>query len=191
LTGVYFSLVFHIKRRNDMKNSIRTTLISAALLLGTSIVSLQAAEVSVGGASVSTSGGSASAGTGAGVSGTATVGGGGGNVANSHFDANGNVVDLNIGNTSGPLAKVDQNGNPVNGTSASAAAINLGDLLEGIDVGGGGVTGGGGAGGVQAVVAGLSSGDRGILKVRCRDVLSAPASFKIDVVRFCRMVASM
>ena len=174
-----------------MKNTIRTTLLSAALLLGTAIVSLQAAEVSVGGASVSAGGSSASVGTSAGTSGTATVGGGGGNVASSHFDANGNVIDLNVGNTNGPLAKVDQNGNPVNGTSASAAAINLGNLLEGIDVGGGGVAGGGGGGGVRSVVAGLSAGDRQILKVRCRDVLAAPASFKSDVVQFCRMVALM
>ncbi len=166
-----------------MKNTVRTTLLSAALLLCTSVVSLQAAGVSVSGSGASVS-------TGTGTSGTATVGGGSGSVASSHFDANGNVIDLNIGNTSGPLASVDQNGNPVNGTSASAAAINLGNLLEGIDVGGG-VTGGGAGGGVQAVVAGLSGGDRQILKIRCRDVLAAPASFKIDVVRFCRIVASM
>lgn len=164
-----------------MKTTIRTTLLSAALLLGTSIVSLQAAEVSVSGSGASVS-------TGTGTSGTTTVGGGSGSVASSHFDANGNVIDLNIGNGSGPLAEVDQNGNPIDGTSASAASINLGNLLEGIDVGG---VIGGGSGSLPSMVAGLSSGDRQILKVRCRDVLAAPASFKVDVVRLCRMIVSL
>ena len=78
-----------------MKNPIITTLLSAALLLGTSIVSLQAAGVSVGGVSASVGGSGASVGTSAGVSGTASIGGGSGTVANSHFDANGNVIDVN------------------------------------------------------------------------------------------------
>jgi hypothetical protein len=164
--------------------------LSTALLLASASLAVQAVEVSVGGSSVSTGSAGGDA-----VSGTASVGGGAGNVANAHFDANGNLIDLNIGSGAGPLVTGSQNGNPANGSSATAASVNLGSLLEGIDVGGvglpGGGSGGGGGGGMQNVVAALSVADRNLLKLRCKTVMQTPTAFQTNVVQLCRLIASM
>jgi len=204
--------------------------LSTALLLSTASVAAYAAEVSVGGVTASVTGGSGGvsasvgvggaggAGTGGGGSGgggvaaTANVGGGGGNIANGHVGAAGSDADFAIGFGKGPLAKVDSNGNPVNGGNHSNAAVNLGSLLDGIDVGGigggggGGGLGGGGGGaggagggkagggkthGLQAIAGGLSAGDQAVLKLRCRNVLASPRGFSRDVVQFCRMIAKL
>ena len=178
--------------------------LSTALLLSTTSFAAYAAEVSVGG-----------------VTATANVGGGGGNIANGHVGAGGSSGDFAIGLGGGPLAKVDSNGNPISpGGNHSNAAVNLGSLLDGIDVGGvtggggggGGLGGGGGgglgggglggggaggigggktAGGLAAIAGGLSAGDQQVLKLRCRNVLASPKGFNHDVVQFCRMIAKL
>ena len=168
-----------------------STALSAILILGASSLAVNAAEVSVGAAGVSTGsvGGDAA-------SGSATVGGGS-SVATAHFDANGNLIDLNVGQGTGPLVSAGQNGNPVSGTSATAANVNLSSLLEGIDVGGlpsgggTGANGGGAGGGAIGVVAGLSAADRNIVKLRCGTVMKTPHAFNANVVQFCRLVAQM
>ena len=191
--------------------------LSTALLMSTASVAAYAAEVSVGGVTASvvrrwerrgrSAPASASAvpvehpapvaveGGGGGVAATANVGGGGGNIASGHVGAAGSDADFAIGFGNGPLAKVDSNGNPVSGGNHSNAAVNLGSLLDGIDVGGigggggGGGLGGGGGGrrcgrwrcgwrrdapGLHAIASGLSAGDQAVLKLRCRNVLASP-----------------
>jgi hypothetical protein len=181
------------------RHLFKSASLSVILLLGTAGFVAQAVEVNVGGTSVNTG----STGTDA-VSGTATVGGGD-NIASAHFDANGNLIDVNIGRGSGPLATANQGGNPANNTSTTAASVNLGSLLSGLDVGGGlpgtpgasgtpgagGMPGGGGAGGPQNVFAGMSAADRGVVKLRCATVMKSPNEFKADVVQFCQIIAKM
>lgn len=149
------------------KHLLKTIAVSAALLLGGAGMSAYAA-----GVSVSPSG--------------ASVGVG----------AAGSAASATIGMGTGPLAAVDSNGNPVGGGSQTAAAVNLGTLLAGIDLSGVGVGGGasagtggiagGGGGGVT-----LSANDRLLLKSRCGVVLAAPANYQADVVTLCRLIAKM
>jgi hypothetical protein len=168
-----------------MSNRILTTytkigMLSAALLFGTAAVSAQAAGISIGGNSLS-----------------ATVGGGNGNVAGAHVGAADNGVDVNIGSGSGPLATVDNNGDPLADGSQTNAAVNLGSLFEGIDLGGdgtgtgggdngGGISTGGGGGGIT-----LTANDRQLLKTRCRNVLGSPDRFEANIVSVCRLIAKM
>jgi hypothetical protein len=170
-----------------MSNRILTTytrigMLSAALLLGTAAIGAHAAGISIGGNSLS-----------------ATVGGGNGNVAGAHVGAADNGVDVNIGSGSGPLATVDNSGDPLGSGSQTNAAVNLGSLFEGIDLGGGdgagngggdnggGIsTGGGGGGGIT-----LTANDRQLLKTRCRNVLGSPDRFEANIVSVCRLIAKM
>jgi hypothetical protein len=174
------------------KHLFKSAALSAILMLGTAGFVAHAVEVNVGGTSANTGSTGSDA-----VSGTTTVD----NVANGQFDANGNLVGFNIGPGGGPLVTANQGGNPANNTSSTAANVNLGSLLDGIDVGGmpgtpgapgaAGGAGGGGAGGPQGVLASLSAADRGVVKLRCSTVLKSPRSFKADVVQFCQLVAKM
>jgi hypothetical protein len=166
-----------------MSNRILTTytkigMLSAALLLGTAAIGAQAAGISIGGNTLS-----------------ATVGGGNGNVASAHVGAADNGVDVNIGSGNGPLATVDNNGDPLGSGSQTNAAVNLGSLFEGIDLGGGDGTGGGGNGGGISTGGGggggitLTANDRQLLKTRCRNVLGSPDRFEANIVSVCRLIA--
>lgn len=132
--------------------------------------------------------------------------GGGANAAASATTGN-TGANVNIGSGSGPLATVDSTSN-ASGGSQIDAAVNLGSLLDGIDLGaagvpgadgGDGTNGGGGAGGnvgtsgggYQAIVASLSAADRQRLNLRCQNVLIDPTIYKADVVEFCRMIAKL
>ena len=192
--------------------------LSTALLLCTTSLAAYAAEVSVGGVSASIGGGGVGgtlSGSGGGVSvgggsggatASATAGGGGGNIASGGAGARGSTLDFSIGSGGGPLASVDSKGNPANGGSQSSGAVNLGSLLDGLNLGditsggagggsgsgvGAGAGGGGVAPGVRAIAAGLSSADQAVLKLRCRNVLASPSGFSRDVVQFCRMIAKL
>jgi hypothetical protein len=165
-----------------LKTYAKMGMLSAALLLGTAAIGAHAAGISIGGNSLS-----------------ATVGGGNGNVASAHVGAADNGVNVNIGSGSGPLATVDNNGDPLGNGSQTNAAVNLGSLFEGIDLGGGdgagggdngnggGIsTGGGGGGGIT-----LTANDRQLLKTRCRNVLGSPDRFEANIVSVCRLIAKM
>ena len=112
-----------------MRNQlIKTTALSAVLLLGAAVVPSYAIDVGLGGSG--------------GPSVSATIGGGN-NVANATVNAAGNTANVSIGNTSGPLASVNSKDSTTN------ANVNLGDTLNavgGIVGGGGGLLGGGGKG---------------------------------------------
>ncbi len=183
-----------------MKSSIlKTTVLSIGLLLGTSILASNAAEVSVGGVTATVGGsnggltGTANTGN---VGATANVGGGAGNVANANVGFGNQAADVAIGSGSGPLATVDQNGNPVGGPSGSSAQINLGGLLGSLPGGGiGGASGAGGGSGnaisparARTILTSLSSEDQAALRVRCKNVLKAPAGYTRDVVSICSVL---
>ena len=161
------------------KQFLKTAALTAALLLGTADISAYAAGVTVGGTSGTTS----------------ASGGAGGNNANA-----------TIGPGNGPLATLDNNGDPTNGGSQTDGDVNFGSLFSGLDLGdidtGGGTGGNGGAGGnggvgggggsgFQAIASNLSSGDRQTLKLRCLNVLASPETHKSDVVDFCKMIAKL
>lgn len=84
--------------------------------------------------------------------------------------------------------------------------MNLGSLLEGIDLGGVGLPGGdgtdgtdgsggnagpGGGGGFQALANSLSASDRQRVALRCQSVLVDPTIYKADVLEFCRMIVKL
>lgn len=160
------------------KQFLKTTALTAALLLGVADISAYAAGVTVGGTSGTTS----------------ASGGAGGNNAN-----------VTVGPGNGPLATVDNNGDQTDGDvnfGSLLSGLDLGDIDAGdIDVGGGnggnggaGGNGGfrdGGGSGFQALASNLSSGDRQTLKLRCLNVLASPETHKRDVVDFCRMIAKL
>lgn len=173
---------------------------SAALVLGAASFSAEAIEVHVGGTSVK-AGGSGGGGTTLSVGGNgsvsakATVGGnnniasgaakagsvsatakvgGGNNIAKGTVAVGGNKATFSIGTYgTGPLAKVDSNGNPLSGNSLTSADVDLGGLLGSLGVGGiigdlpgigGGGTGdgaGGGSGGGGGLGGGGGSGGGG------------------------------
>jgi hypothetical protein len=162
-----------------LKTYAKVGMLSAALLLGTAAISAQAAGISIGGNTLS-----------------ATVGGGNGNVASAHVGAADNGVDVNIGSGSGPLATVGNSGDPLGAGSQTTAAVNLGSLFDGIDLGGGaGDNGGGNGGGISTGGGGegitLTADDRQLLKTRCRNVLGSPERFEANIVSVCRLIAKM
>jgi len=139
------------------------------------------------------------------------IGGGNGNVATATLGTADPTTDttVSIGFTNGPLAAVDTDG------QTTDAAVNLGGLLsalDGIDVptipgggnppgnddgnGNGGGNGGGGAGngnggGLASAYGSLAAGEQQAAKIKCRNVLAQPRSFATNVVRLCRMIASL
>lgn len=177
--------MFNLKELSMNKQFLTTAALTAVLLLGTADISAYAAGVTYGG-----------------TSGTSTASGG----------AGGNNGNVTIGPGNGPLATLDNNGDPTNGGSQTDGDVNFGSLLSGLDLGGvdpgnidlggggnGGTGGAGGNGGVrdgggsgfQALASNLSSGDRQTLKLRCLNVLASPETHKSDVVDFCKMIAKL
>ncbi len=185
--------------------------ISAALMLGVASLPAQALDISVGGTSVS-GGSSGNGGTsvsvgGGGTSTGATVGGGT-NVASVGASTGGTNVGVGIGTTNGDLIATNTSDGNVQGNvnlgglGAANGTVNgvtgpIGDLLDGVDLGslpGGGLPGGGGAinsGGLGGAYATLSPSDQRALKIKCRSVLSSPASFNANTVALCRLIASL
>jgi hypothetical protein len=130
--------------------------------------------------------------------------GGGANAGASATSGNTSGT-VTIGSGNGPLATVDSADNP-NGGSQTDAVVNLGSLLDGLDLGGIGLpgsdgadgtdgsagnAGAGGGGGYQAIANSLSAGDRQRLALRCQSVLVDPTIYKADVVEFCRMIVKL
>jgi hypothetical protein len=104
--------------------------IAGALLVGTCLTPAFAAGVSVGGVSVSiggnSGGGTTAAASVGGVSGSMSIGGGGDTVATANVTTADPATDTTatIGNTDGPLATLDTDG------QTTDAAVNLGGLLS-------------------------------------------------------------
>ena len=85
---------------------------------------------------------------------------------------------------------------PTAAVSQTTAAVNLGSLFDGIDLGGGaGDNGGGNGGGISTGGGGegitLTADDRQLLKTRCRNVLGSPERFEANIVSVCRLIAKM
>jgi hypothetical protein len=176
---------------------------SAALLLGAAPV--YALDISLGGASANGSGpgDSTSVSVGLGDTQANVTLGGSPNIASVGVGTGGNDVGLNVGNTSGPLLTtsttngiqgdvnlgslgLDLNG-PVNGVTGP-----VGDLLDGVDVPGTpSGPGAGGGGGIAAAFGGLSAGDQRAAKIRCANVLAAPAGYTANTLALCRLIARL
>jgi hypothetical protein len=185
--------------------------VTGALLIGSCLTPAFAQGVSIGGISVGI-GGNSSGGTtvgatvggvAGGVNGSVSIGGGGGNVATGTVTTGNPATSttVSIGNTSGPLATVDSDGQNTD------AAVNLGAILgdlgstvpgdgtapgDGTTPGDGNSDNGVGNGGDLASAFGaLGAGEQQALKVKCQDVLARPGSFKPKLVTLCRMIASL
>jgi hypothetical protein len=148
----------------------------------------------------------------------ATIGGGS-SVAKATVGSGGNTATVSIGGGSGPLLSAGSTGNPLAGTSATLAAVNLGGLTGGLGTvlptspgsvpgapGGGVVSGGAGGGGgvihtpsgkrittarVERVADQLSTEERRKLKLRCASILMSPAAFDDSLVGLCRILRGL
>lgn len=229
------------------KHRLLVAAASAALLIGTASFS-EAIEVKAGGTSVNVGNGkggatAATVGGNSGVSAKATVGGGsntasgsvkagnatvnatvggGNNIAKGTVNLGGDKATVSIGTYgTGPLAKVDSNGNPLSGDSLTSGDVDLGNLLgifsggiggiiddvPGIGgdgtggrgvIGGGGGSGGGGKGGggidsgkVKTIVAGMDAGERAQMKITCRGVLGNPTGYDPKLIQLCRLLVRL
>lgn len=169
---------------------LRTAGAIGALLLAMAAPAY-AAEVSVGGASVSAgTDTSVSAGVGD-TSASVSIGGGGGNVATGTVETGGNAANVRVGSGSGPLADVNQSGNPLAGTSRTGVNVNLGDLLGGGGAGGGNGNGNVSPGAVNSAFSDLSEGQQAAVRRQCRSVMASPAGFERDLVALCRLLAKL
>jgi hypothetical protein len=169
------------------KYMFRTAICSAALLLGSAGSAVQATEMIVGNAGLSV-------GIDGGFSGSGEIGGVAGFLACRFLDANGKAIETSIGSDAGPFIGVVVSEVLETAISETGVDVNSGNLFDGFELGG---IGGGGAdagvligeNGLQNIVAALPEGDRQFLKIRCRAILSEPATFKADVVQLCLTVA--
>lgn len=225
------------------KHRLLVAAASAALLIGTASFSA-AIDLSAGGTSVSVGNGkgggtTATVGGNSGVSAKATVGGGsntasgtvkagnatatatvggGNNIAKGTVNLGGDKATVSVGTYgTGPLAKVDSNGNPLSGDSLTSGDVDLGNLLgifsgslggitddlPGIDgtggdgSGGGGLAGGGKGGGgintgnVKTILAGMDDGERAQMKITCRGVLGNPTGYDPKLIQLCRLLVRL
>jgi hypothetical protein len=189
-----------VKEEVMATKALKTVALSAGLLLATATISAYAIDVSVGGISASAlSGGGAPAATVntgnalGGVTANGSVLGGGGNVATVNVGVpTNNKAHVSIGLGNGPLAKVDSDGNPLNGGNATSGVINLGGFLGGLGIGDIGDvavdTGPGAPGGAGAILASLSGSQQAKLRANCRTVLGSPGGYSRDVVAICRLL---
>ena len=196
-------------------------IVSAALLVGVSVLPVQALDVggvSIGGGSNGST--TASVGQGS-TTATATLGGGT-NVASATLGTSGTGLDVGIGGGSGSLVTTSSSDGTtyadVNlgldslGLSSVSSTLNgvtdtVGTTLGSTDVGDvtgglGGAAGGlggaaGGIGGdgvgvqVAAEFANYSGGQQQQLKVQCRSILTSPGAFDPNLVALCRMIAQI
>jgi len=124
----------------------------------------------------------------------ATVGGDN-NIARAKAGVLGNNAKVNVGGGSGSTLSLDQNGNPLNGTSNTNLNVNLGGLggLLGA-AGGGGVGGGGGTidrNVVKVAFRSMSTGSQAQVQQTCKGVLNNPRGFEPGMVDLCRLLISL
>ena len=177
---------------------------SAALLFGATVLPAGALEVNVGGVSASVgntdNGGTKASASAGNTTASATIGGGS-NVASASVGAAGQKANVGVGTGGGSLLGANSSGDLDSGTSTSAN-VNLGGLLGGLPIGGGGGGGGGaggggaggggaGGGGVKGAFAGLSPSEQIVVKKRCGGVLSAPAAYDDGLVKLCRILRKL
>lgn len=185
---------------------------SAALLLGFSMPA-QAIDVNVGGLGVNATTGGGNVAT-VGVT-TDRSGGGGTNLNAVVSNSDGSLVDVqsedntttgnvNLGGT-GNLAGIggDGGGGGVGGTGLDDIEIDLGGLLPGGILpggGNGGAGGNGGPGGAGGIVTGtqvansfnsLSGSDQTALRIQCRTVIENPEAFDPSTLALCRLLMRM
>ncbi len=176
-------------------------LASAALLAGTAVPAM-ALDLSAGGVSVSsgsTTGGGTSVSAGTGGTSTGITLGGGSNIATVGGSTGGTGASLSVGNTTGNLVTVNGTNAGVNlgglglggGVNSTLNGVTgpLGTALDGVNPGGG--AGGGGSVQLAAAYSSLSGADQQRIKLKCRAVLSAPASFNAQTVALCRLVGRL
>jgi hypothetical protein len=175
-------------QENNMKKLYLKAAV-AALLTGLISVPALALDVGVGG---NNNGGTTAKASQSSTSGSVTIGGGN-NVGSATVGAGGNEAQINIGRSSGPLVDVDQNGNPVGGTSNTGAAVNLGALGGLIN----GLPGGSGGGGsidpsdVRTAFNGMSVGQQAQLQTTCGAVLSSPQRYDMGMVQLCQLLITL
>ena len=163
---------------------------AGALVAGLIAMPAYALDVSVGGNS---SGGTTASASEGDTSANANIGGGDGNLANGVVGTGGNTATFSIGSGSGPLISGSSTGSPLDGTSTSNAAVNLGGILGGVP----GVPGlpGGGGGGVTpdevAAAVAAGGGNLGQLKLTCANVLGSPARYDAELVQLCRVLLNL
>jgi hypothetical protein len=173
-------------QQEDVMTKLYLNAAAGALMAALIAIPAYALDVSVGGNS---SGGTSAGASQGDTSANATIGGGG-NVANGRIGTGGNAATFSIGSGSGPLVSGSSTGAPLDGTSTTNAAVNLGGILGGVP----GVPGGGGGGispdQVAAAVA-AGGGNLGQLKVTCAGVLGAPARYDVQLVQLCRVLMNL
>jgi hypothetical protein len=175
-------------QQEDVMTKLYLNVAAGALIAGLIAMPAYALDVSVGG---NDSGGTSASASEGDTSVNANIGGGGGNVANGRVGTGGNAATFSIGSGSGPLVSGSSNGSPLDGTSNSNAAVNLGGILGGV----GGLPGAGGGGGVtpDEVAAAISGSGANIaeLKTTCVGVLGAPGRFETELVQLCRLLMKL
>jgi hypothetical protein len=174
-------------QQEDVMTKLYLNAAAGALMAALIAIPAYALDVSVGG---NDSGGTSASASEGDTSANANIGGGGGNVANGVVGTGGNTATFSIGSGSGPLVSGSSTGSPLDGTSTSNAAVNLGGILGGVP----GVPGGGGGGvtpdEVAAAVA-AGGGNLAELKVTCASVLGSPARYETEMVQLCRLLMKL
>jgi hypothetical protein len=177
-------------QQEDVMTKLYLNAAAGALMAALIAIPAYALDVSVGG---NDSGGTSASASEGDTSANANIGGGGGNVANGVVGTGGNTATFSIGSGSGPLVSGSSTGSPLDGTSTSNAAVNLGGILGGVP----GVPGvpGGGGGGVtpDEVAAAVAAGGGNIaeLKITCAAVLGSPARYEAEMVQLCRLLLNL